>query len=127
MKPGKISEVNSLTTKAGKPYKRIVIDGEKYSVFDAKLFDYCGEGRNIMFSFAEKDGFKNIVAMAEVLGGAPSPAQSKPSKTTETDNYRRCNANNNGTTMMDIFQREGLLAGKNPQEIMQIKQSLLKL
>ena len=29
--------------------------------------------------------------------------------------------------MMDIFQREGLLDGKTAQEIMQIKQSLLKL
>lgn len=134
MKKGTIGKVYDNTSSKGKKYKNIYIDGEKYSVWEKKLFEYCVEGKNIQFSDTENDGFKNITAFAEVLGemNPLSPDQKvvkdcKSAEDTKTDNYKFCNANNNGTLMMDIFQREGLLEGKTAQEIMQIKQSLLKL
>lgn len=70
-------DVETGTSKAGKPYKRWVftIDGSKYSSFDESIADGLDIGKKVYFSGEQSGKFFNIKDIRhEQILNAPSPS-----------------------------------------------------
>lgn len=71
---GEIERIWQNQDKKGEKYWVLVIDGERYSVWDEDLIRNLSEGDLIDFTFQEKGRFKNIVSLENL----------KPKETLET-------------------------------------------
>lgn len=61
---GTIDKVWENETKEGKPWRRLQIDDESYSLWEKKLFGVAQEGARVEFAFREKGDFKTITELA---------------------------------------------------------------
>lgn len=113
---GVIEQIYDNTSKDGKPYKVIVINGERYGVWDTKLFPVCIIGSVVEFQITQKGEYKNITEM-QIAGDMP-PQKIKPRETTMI----KMNALNNSVNLLKIMSDLKILVPQEatPERAMQI-------
>jgi len=122
---GNIERITDNMTAMGKPFKSLVIDGERYSVFDEKLFGQCIDGANVTFSFIEKGEYKNIVAI--VTSSHPASQMVKVSNYATPAPVRNqemsaCNALNNTIPFLELCVKIGINLETEPHRVQQMLQ-----
>ncbi len=133
----KISSKAENSNDAGKTWFSIGLDGKSYSTFDKKLYDKYVIGDEVNYDTKQNGKYTNLVDMWKD-GEAPATTAGAGTATTnkvippsqpmvKDQGYNRCNANNNATAMMDIYERAGQLDGRTPLDMMQIKARQVQL
>ena len=73
---GTVEQVWENESRNGQAYLTVQIDGERYSVWDAKYFDQFQQGAEVDYDFRQSGNFKNIT---EVNGPTdPQAAEEQP-------------------------------------------------
>lgn len=67
---GTIEKVWENESRQGKPYRTLVIDGERYSLWDQRSFDQVREGGRVEYQWRRSGDFRTITEI-EPVGAAP--------------------------------------------------------
>ncbi len=68
---GTVDKIWTNTTKAGKRYNVLEIDGVRYSLWDGEYFDKIKEGQELEFEYKETGNFKNITQIYDGTEAEP--------------------------------------------------------
>ena len=120
---GIIEKVEENMAKNGTKYLVLSIDGNKYGVWDNKLFDVCGAGHYVTGEYEQKGQYKNIVKIeriseSDVPQGTPAPVENREERMV------RMNAINNSTQMLICLKDLEKLGGRSAEELLQIQIAL---
>lgn len=66
---GTIEKIWENESTKGKPYLTLLIDGEKYSLWDQKHFDQLQEGDEVEYKWRQSGDFRNITKIGRVDDG----------------------------------------------------------